>query len=185
MNFYKKLFNNSNIRKNNNCKIVYIFDDSFHSQFFTVTNSILKNEKKESPDSIEFYITYFGKRDRIIDLLKGIKLNFPNNKFYLKHIESEFPDLWKKYENLYDYEKSADHIQTSSVLCRFDLHTIWPGIDGKIIYLDLDLIVKGSISELFDLSNSDKIIQACRTEQILASEVRTIAVNKPKPNEFY
>ena len=175
--------------KNN--KIVYIFDESFHSQFFTVTNSILKNEKSELADSLEFYITYFGKYECITNLLKDIKLKFPKNRFYLKHIPSEFPDLYKKYENFYDYEKSANHIQTSSVLCRFDLDIIWPSIDDKILYLDLDLIVKGSISELFNevnfkcRDNSNDLIYACRSEDILASEIRNGPFDKIKTNDFY
>ena len=172
-------------------KIVYIFDESFHSQFFTVTNSILRNEKRELADSIEFYITYFGDYDLIMSLLREIKLKFPNNRFYLKHVPSRFPDLWKKYENFYDYEKSANHIQTSSVLCRFDLDVIWPSINDKILYLDLDLIVKGSISELFNISNferyngSDNLIYACRTDQILASEIRNVPTEQQKSNDFY
>jgi lipopolysaccharide biosynthesis glycosyltransferase len=177
--------------KQKNNKIVYIFDESFHSQFFTVTNSILKNEKKELSDSIEFYITYFGKRECIANLLKNIKLKFPKNRFYLKHVPFEFPDLWKKYENFYNYEKSANHIQTSSVLCRFDLDIIWPNINDKILYLDLDLIVKGSISELFSEVNfkccdgSNGLIYACRSEDILASEIRNVPFDKIKPNNFY
>ena len=166
-------------------KIVYIFDESFHSQFCTVTNSILKNERPELADSIEFYITYFGRPEGIVNFLKEIKLKFPKNKFYLKHVPSEFPDLWKKYENFYDYEKCANHIPTSSVLCRFDLDIIWPSINGKILYLDLDLIVKGSISELFSQLNSNDIISACSSEQILASEIRNISVEKGKTKDFY
>jgi lipopolysaccharide biosynthesis glycosyltransferase len=172
-------------------KIVYIFDESFHSQFFTVTNSILQNEKEDLSDSIEFYITYFGKHECITNLLKDIKLKFPKNRFYLKHVPSSFPNLWKKYEKFYDYEKSANHIQTSSVLCRFDLDIIWPNINDKILYLDLDLIVKGSITELFNeinfecCANSNDLIYACRSEDILASEIRNVPFDKAKPNNFY
>lgn len=171
--------------KPKNNKIVYIFDESFHSQFFTVTNSILKNEQPELADSIEFYITYFGQHEGIINFLKDVKLKFPKNKFYLKHVPSEFPDLWEKYENFYDYEKSADHIPTSSVLCRFDLDIIWSSINDKILYLDLDLIVKGSVSQLFSLINSNAIISACPSQQILASEIRNISVDKEKTEDFY
>ena len=71
-------------------KITYIFDDSYISQFLTVTNSILKNEKFELKDKIIFYINYFGQKESINQLLTLANTNFPNNTFKIKHIPSEF-----------------------------------------------------------------------------------------------
>ncbi len=168
-----------------NRKIVYIFDDSFYHQFLTVTNSILKNEKQFIANSIEFYITYFGSEESIPHLLRSAKLHFPNNTFYLKHVPSEFPELTSKYEKFYDFRKSASHIQTSSVLCRFDLDLIWSEVNDKILYLDLDLIVKGSISDLFDSVDEFATISACRSEKTLGNEIRFLSMKDQKPPHFY
>ena len=161
-------------------KIVYIFDDSYISQFITVTNSILSNEKKELSPQIEFYITYFGNKETANHLSELTKVHFPNNKFYFKHIPSEFPDLIKKYNSNYNMQESADHIQTSSVLCRFDLDKIWSEINGKVIYLDLDLIVTDSISKIYEELNESGIIHACRDKK-LAFEIRSIPYDEPLP----
>jgi lipopolysaccharide biosynthesis glycosyltransferase len=138
-----------------------------------VTNSIIKNEKKEYADSIEFYLTYFGAQKEGVNVLKKMEMLFPNNKFYLRHVPSELPNLFKKYEALYDFESSAKHIQTSSVLARFDLDQIWPEITDRLLYLDLDLIVKGSVTELFNLADENKTISACKSGSVLASELRS------------
>lgn len=173
------------MQKVKNRKIVYIFDDSFHNQFITVTNSILQNEKKSIANSIEFYITYFGDKESIPDLLRSAKFHFPKNKFHLKHVPSEFPELTSKYERLYDFKKSANHIQTSSVLCRFDLDVIWSEINDKILYLDLDLIVKVNISDFFDSVDELATMSACRSEKLVATEIRLLSVKGEKPNHFY
>tara|TARA_B110000858_G_scaffold80448_1_gene93229 strand:+ start:2823 stop:3869 length:1047 start_codon:yes stop_codon:yes gene_type:complete len=153
-------------------KVTYIFDDSFFDQFLTVTNSILRNEKKELADSIEFYISFFGKEESVEPLLKLSSTYFPNNKFYIKHVPTEFADLCAKYEESYHLKNSQDHIP-SSVLARFDLDKIWPEITDRVLYLDLDLIVRGRISELFDLADKDSIISACNSNEILASELHS------------
>lgn len=154
-------------------KVIYIFDRSYVGRMLTVTNSILQNEKKEFADTVEFYLTYFGsERERELILQKCVGY-FPNNKFHFRNVPFELPDLFKKYEKAYDYESSAKHIQTSSVLARFDLDEIWPEITDRFVYLDLDLIVKGSISELLDSTDEDSLISACKSNEILATELRT------------
>lgn len=171
--------------KYKNNKIVYIFDGSFYHQFLTVTNSILQNEKKSIANSIEFYITYFGDLESIPDLLRSAKAHFPNNTFYLKHVPSEFPELTAKYEKFYDFKKSANHIQTSSVLCRFDLDIIWSEVESKILYLDLDLIVKANISDLFDSVDEFATISACRSEKTTGTEIRFLSMEDQKPPHYY
>lgn len=148
-------------------KITFIFDDSYISQFLTVTNSILKNEKPEFKDKIIFYINYFGKQESINKLLNLASTNFPNNTFKIKHIPSEFPDLFKKQESNYKFDISAEHIQTSSVYCRFYLDEIWPEVNDVLLHLDLDLIVKNSISDLFDQFNSEFYFHACAGARLL------------------
>jgi lipopolysaccharide biosynthesis glycosyltransferase len=162
-------------------KICYIFDYSYVSQFLTVTNSILSNEKKIA-NSIEFYIAYFGEKETISKLIRLAELNFPNNKFHIKHIPSEFPQLQLKYNSKYDFENSSFHIQTSSVLCRFDLDEIWSEIDEKILYLDLDIIVKHSISELYSSLQGCSIFYACEHRK-LSNEMKFIDFNEPVNSE--
>lgn len=165
-------------------KVTFIFDRTYFQQLIAVTNSILKNEKKELADSIEFYLTYFGAEREVTRLIKKFEKNFPNNKFYVRHVPSELPKLFKKYEELYDYDSSAGHIQTSSVLARFDLDKIWPEVTDRILYLDLDLIVRGSISELFDLADKDSIISACSSGDPLCNELRSWRKGYDDPAQF-
>ena len=142
-------------------KITFIFDDSYISQFLTVTNSILKNEKPELKDKIIFYINYFGQKESINELLTLANTNFPNNTFKIKHIPSEFPYLFEKQESNYKFHRSAEHIQTSSVYCRFYLDEIWSEVNDVLLYLDLDLIVKKNISYFFDQLDSKFYFHAC------------------------
>ncbi len=86
-------------------KICYIFDNSYVSQFLTVTNSIIANEKEELANSIEFYIAYFGSEESVATIPELAKLHFPNNRFHLKHIPSEFPHLEIKYNRKYIYKQ--------------------------------------------------------------------------------
>lgn len=158
-------------------KICYIFDNSYVSQFLTVTNSIIANEKEELANSIEFYIAYFGSEESVATILELAKLHFPNNRFHLKHIPSEFPHLEIKYNRKYDFKKSAAHIQTSSVLCRFDLDEIWTEIDDKILYLDLDILVKHNISELYDSLEGSFIFYACNHRK-LGDEITCVNFNE-------
>ena len=158
-------------------KICYIFDDSYVSQFLTVTNSIIANEKEELANSIEFYIAYFGSEESVATILELAKLHFPNNRFHLKHIPSEFPHLEIKYNRKYDFKKSAAHIQTSSVLCRFDLDEIWTEIDDKILYLDLDILVKHNISELYNSLEGSFMFYACNHRQ-LSDEISCVNFNE-------
>lgn len=158
-------------------KVCYIFDDSYISQFLTVTNSIILNEKKELSNTIEFYIAYFGSKKSVAKITQLAKSYFPKNKFHLKHIPSEFPHLELKYNRKYDFKKSAHHIQTSSVLCRFDLDEIWTEIDDRILYLDLDIIVKHSISELYESLEGSSIFYACN-HRILGNEITCVNFNE-------
>ena len=166
-------------------KVAYIFNDSFYDQFLTVTNSILKNEKKELANSIEFYIAFFGKEESVEPLLKLSSTYFPNNKFYIKHVPTEFADLCAKYESSYDKKKAT--VKDSSVLARFDLDIFWPEVTDRILYLDLDLIVRGSLSELFDSSDKDSLMSACWSNEILASELESWSTlgNIPKAQKKY
>jgi len=158
-------------------KICYIFDDSYVSQFLTVTNSIIANEKEELANSIEFYIAYFGSEESVATILELAELHFPNNRFHLKHIPSEFPHLEIKYNRKYDFKKSAAHIQTSSVLCRFDLDEIWTEIDDKILYLDLDILVKHNISELYNSLEGSFMFYACN-HRPLSNEISCVNFNE-------
>lgn len=158
-------------------KICYIFDDTYVSQFLTVTNSIIVNETKELANTIEFYIAYFGSQETALSVTELAKLHFPNNKFHLKHIPSVFPHLELKYNRRYDFKNSAAHIQTSSVLCRFDLDEIWTEIDGIILYLDLDIIVKHNISQLYESFQGSSVFYACNHRK-LSNEITCIDFNE-------
>ena len=95
-------------------KVTFIFDRTYVWKMLTVVNSIIQNEKKEYADSIDFYLTYFGVEKEGQFILQQARKNFPNNGFYLKHVPTELPDLYKKYES--SYESGGAHHELEPLL---------------------------------------------------------------------
>lgn len=137
--------------------ICYFLDEKFISQFLTTTNSIIKNEPSLN---IFFYVGYTG--DIVyLDKLKSLcKIHFPDYKFTFKHVPSQFPDIHDLCSKYYNIKTCASHIQTPLVYYRLYLDLIWPEISGKVLHLDLDVIVNCKISELFDKLSPDYCFHA-------------------------
>ena len=127
--------------------ICYFLDEKFIHQLLTTTNSVVKNEPSLD---ISFYVGYTGNLIYLKKLKSLCKIHFPEYKFTFKHIPSEFPDIDDLCSKCYNIKTCASHIQTPLVYYRLYLDLIWPEISGKVLHLDLDVIVNCKISEFFN-----------------------------------
>lgn len=159
---------NINIKYNKPLYITFIFDKNYIDIFITVIKSIILNEYKNNKNKIIFLINFFG-NDEDINLLKNKVKIFSENKFYFKNIPTEYPELYKKINDCYDFKSAALQIKTSLVYCRFYLDTIWKNINDIVLYLDLDIIVKQPISEMFNSFDTEHVLFACPNSDIKES----------------
>jgi lipopolysaccharide biosynthesis glycosyltransferase len=128
--------------------LMFIIDDKYNDILPIVINNISKVSSDIVHDLI-FNISYFGDKNSSEDLLQTLsKLNL---NIKLKVIPDEFTDLSELLE--YHYSKTTHHeqIPTASVYYRFFLASTWPELNGKLLYLDTDILVRESLSKLFAL----------------------------------
>lgn len=128
--------------------LMFIIDEKYNDILPIVINNISKVSSDIVHDLI-FNISYFGDKNSSEDLLQTLsKLNL---NIKLKVITDEFTDLSELLE--YHYSKTTHKVQipTSSVYYRFFLASTWPELNGKLLYLDTDILVRESLSKLFAL----------------------------------
>lgn len=128
--------------------IVYCTDNNFVDICIISMISVMKNKNDEN---ISFYIMdnhiSSENRYRIINLVKGYsgcEVNF-----------IQFPDLGDKLSTTVKFNKK--HISISS-FGRLFVGDILPEDIEKIIYLDCDTVVMGSLLELFTYNMQEKIV---------------------------
>ena len=141
----------------NKQNICFTFDEAYDEVFFVVITSIIHNATNENKSKFNFFINYFGEINNIEILLSNANKRFPDNQFTFKHIPSEFPMLAELSDSSYDFTSAPKQIQTSSVFCRFFLASIYSDVKGYMIHMDLDMIVKADISELFEIAHNSEI----------------------------
>ena len=159
---------NNKIKYKKPLYITFIFDKRYIDIFITVVKSIILNEYRNYKSKIIFLINYFGSDEDMKILKKKVKI-FQENKFYFKNILIEYPNLCKKMSSCYDIKTASSEIETYSVYCRFYLDFIWQDINDIILYLDLDIIVKKPISELFNLFDNEHVLFACPNSNLSES----------------
>lgn len=128
--------------------VMFIIDEQYNNVLPTLLNNI-SIVSSDILDNLKFNISYFGNEKSSEDLLKS--LSPLNLSIKLKNIPSEFVEL----NNLlkYHYSKTTHYVQipTASVYYRFFLASTWPELNGKLLYLDTDILVRESLSKLFAL----------------------------------
>ena len=125
--------------------LMFIIDEEYNDILPIVINNISK-VSSDIVDNLKFNISYFGDKNSSEDLLQTLsKLNL---NIKLKVIPDEFMDLSELLE--YHYSKTAHAVQipTASVYYRFFLASTWPELNGKLLYLDTDILVRESLSFL-------------------------------------
>lgn len=120
-------------------------DENYAKYAAVVIASILENAKKE--DLLSFYILDGNISQESKDKILSLKS--------IKDCNIEFITVNEK--DFEDYKKIPNHSYISiSTYYRLKLATLLPNI-SKIIYLDCDVIVCGSLSDLFNLDLGDNI----------------------------
>lgn len=119
-------------------------DDNYAKYCATTICSILDN--KNDSDEIFFHILHGDVLDENLAKLE----RFPNTKLY-KLNEEEFNP----------YVRRETHIGFTSMFYRLRLASILKDIK-KVIYLDCDIIVRDSLSELYSMDITNHVIAAVR-----------------------
>lgn len=128
--------------------LMFIIDDKHNDILSTVINNISK-VSSDIVNNLKFNISYFGDKNSSEELLKS--LSTLNLNIKLKNIPSEFAELNDSLQYHYSKTTHGPQIPTASVYYRFFLASTWPELTGKLLYLDTDILVKESLSKLFDL----------------------------------
>lgn len=128
--------------------LMFIVDDKYNDVLPTVLNNI-SCVSSDIVENLEFNISYFGDEKSSEDLLRS--LSPLNLNIRLKNIPSEFVGLTDLLEYHYSKTTHKPHISTASVYYRFFLASTWPELNGKLLYLDTDILVRESLSKLFGL----------------------------------
>lgn len=129
--------------------ICYSLDSAYIEQLTVSIASILKNADVQ--ENINFYILDGGltKKDKKhIELLKNIKTF---NVEYLSMNDSDFKEYPLLKEKSSDYK---DYHVTLPTYFRFKLPDLLTNLD-RVLYLDCDVIVNGSLKKLFDVQIDD------------------------------
>lgn len=129
--------------------ILYTANDKFVPQIGAAICSICENNK--DIDDLNFYIFSSGIAEKNKDKLKVL-----GSEYSRKIIINEIGDI-KKYLN-FEFDTLGWH---PVILARLIMDKILPKEVEKILYLDGDTIVRGSIKELWNTSLGESVIGAC------------------------
>lgn len=130
-------------------------------------SSLLSN----NPDSIQFHILHQELNPADIAVLEKTACNYPATFHYytvptdiLAHIKDDHPELSapERYFYLYIPELLSPELE-------------------RVLYLDSDLIVNGSLESFYFCDLNDKILAACQTEDHILEGVLLIHLNALPP----
>ena len=116
-------------------------DENYLKYMATTIVSILKNASKN--DELHFYILCNEVSSNSKEYIKSLK------KF--RHFELDFLDI--NIKDFEDFPEVGPHISNTSYF-RYKIAELLPNIN-KIIYIDCDIIVKESLSKLFNTDISE------------------------------
>ena len=153
--------NRINQVESNQFLVTFIFDKNYTDIFLTVVKSIILSEYSNCKSKIVFLINYFGSDNEIENIRLKFRQMFTKNKIFIKNIIKEYPEINEEITKCYDIKTAASQIKTASVYCRFYLDKIWENFIGNLLYLDLDLIVRKPISDLFALFDNEHTLFSC------------------------
>lgn len=172
----------------NDQNVSFTFDEKYYEIFFIVVTSILHNASHDNKSKFKFYINFFGSKDMMQTLQLECSQKFQSNSFRFIHIPSEFPLINELSNSMYDFRNAPIQIPTSSVFCRFFLGMIYSDIGGHMLHMDLDVIVKSDLSELFQIASMDQNnypIFACFNETIQEASIDLPSTFKRKYESLF
>jgi UDP-glucose/galactose:(glucosyl)LPS alpha-1,2-glucosyl/galactosyltransferase len=128
--------------------ILFCFDQKYEQHFGVALTSLIENNYQENRTITIHFLTPVitkGLRKKINQLSESLNISICPYE-----VDST------KLENL----RTSAHISSASYY-RLIAPSILPGSLDKILYLDCDLIVDGSVQSLYDLDISDRVVAAC------------------------
>lgn len=132
--------------------ICFSSDDNYVEQVGVAIASILKNSGKE--ENFKFYILDGGISELSKDNLKKLK---QIKDFEISYLSVNLKDF-KNCPLLKDFsDEHKNYHVTLPTYFRFKLPSLLPDVD-KILYLDGDLVVIGSLGELYNTELSDAYV---------------------------
>lgn len=129
--------------------IVLIFDENYFVQVLYLINNI-KNTT-DNMKNFNFCLTYCGiDVNKLWVFEKILKTEFSNVSYEIKNVFTEYNDVYINCNEFYDYDSAATQLRSVTVYVRFYIPLIWNHLTGIILHLDLDLLIKKDIIELFE-----------------------------------
>ncbi len=144
--------------ENNFRAIVFSFDDKYSKYFSAVLQSIIQNSQKDKNYDIIVLSSYIKDNNRRL-LNEMLPENFSLRFFDISgYIVSNFPSAELKSVDYWSIE----------IYYRIFIPLIMPSYE-KVMYLDTDMIINGSLEELFEMDFESKEIIAVKdvTAQLL------------------
>ena len=146
------------VENNMPINIFFASDKKYFPYLETAIASLLINANDD--DKLNIFILSSDLYDSYIDKLNELK-RFKDCKFELINVDnSRFTDL-----------KSPDYISSSATFFRYLIPEIRKDID-KVLYLDSDIIVLGSIKELYSIDLEDNYIAGVEDPHVMISSVK-------------
>ena len=131
----------------NKINICFVSDENYATYMGVTITSIIKNAKNN--EHLNFFIFDNNINETTKTKIKSLENDNVNIRFVnVNHIIDKYLSL----------ENTIQHISKASYL-KFAIADLLPEID-KIIYLDGDLIVKNSLSELFNTELNNSLVAA-------------------------
>ena len=129
--------------------IVFITDDNYVVPTAVAITSVIKNKKPESYYNI--YVVTTELSDENIEIF---------NKFNQKCVEVQvIKASLDKFKGIHKQQKNSVCVASEAALLKFELPNLLRSFQ-KVLYLDGDILVKGDLSELFDIDIKDNLCAA-------------------------
>ena len=124
---------------------------SFNDQFLRYACVALASLLENSASPISVHVLTADLSAGSVDTLRRLFSPFPNAKLAIERVDdSMFKGI----------DMSKTHLSKETFF-RFLLPTLFPSLD-KILYIDMDVIVRGDVAEIFETSLDDALVAAAR-----------------------
>lgn len=120
---------------------------------YVTLTSLFENNSKEH---IDVYVLYGKKEDNVLHVFDGLAEKYGQNIYYLEMDQSIFGDKLPRND-----------AWTVEIYYRLALPEMLPDTIGRILYLDVDIIVIDSLRELYNMDLQGKSIGACKDMGVL------------------
>ncbi|AUF82726.1 glycosyltransferase family 8 protein [Tetraselmis virus 1] len=164
--------------KNASIDVCFVIDNNYVYQLLTVIVSILEND---TTNTYNCNIILWEDIDILEDRLLKIQQKYNNLQYRLILIQDEFPDISAFCETMY-YTETL-HLDSPLLYVRLFLSSILQNIERYVIFLDVDIIVRHNLSDIFNEINGDYPIYIVKNKKNPCRELELTKLFK-KHEEF-